>query len=105
MEYKQASSQCWEELFREYGLHWSTLWRLDYLDLPRATVVDPMHNLFLGTAQWILDRAWLNSDLPKITKTQLCEIQQKVDLTPLPADMGRIPLKITSGFGLFTADL
>jgi len=63
-----------------------------------------MHNLFLGTAHRILDRAWLNSEPPRITRSQIQEIQKTIDATPLPSDMGRIPLKVASGFSSFTSD-
>ena len=85
-------------------MHWSALFSLEYLDLVQVTVIDPMHNIFLRTAQCILDRAWLNCDPPKITKMQLGELQSKIDAVPLPADMGRIPLKVASRFTLFMAD-
>ncbi|OAD70050.1 hypothetical protein PHYBLDRAFT_102474, partial [Phycomyces blakesleeanus NRRL 1555(-)] len=32
----------------ENGVRWSQLHRLGYLDLVRGTIIDPMHNLFLG---------------------------------------------------------
>ena len=102
--YRDASSDHRKEIFREKGIRWTELARLSYLDLCRATVVDPMHNLFLGTARRILDRAWLNSEPPRITKSQIEEIQKAIDATPLPSDMGRIPLKVASGFASFTAD-
>jgi hypothetical protein len=51
---------------------------LPYLDLCRATIVNLMHNLFFGTARRILDRAWLNSEPPRITKSQIEEIQQAI---------------------------
>ena len=47
-----------------------------------------MHNLFLGTAHRILDCVWLNSEPPRITKSQIQKIQKTIDATPLPSDMG-----------------
>src|SRR6185369_7958039 len=93
-----------KEIFCEKGIHWTELARLSYLDLCQATVVDLMHNLFLGMARRILDHAWLNSELPRITKSQIEEIQKAIDATSLPSDMGRIPLKVASGFASFTAN-
>ncbi len=37
-----------EDLFKQYGIRWSELLRLDYWDPTRFAVVDAMHNLFLG---------------------------------------------------------
>jgi len=65
-------------------------------------VVDPMHNLFLGTAKYILSAIWLERNI--ITKDQLDVIQQRVDNVQVPSDIGRIPYKISLGFTSFTAD-
>ncbi|CAG8832117.1 10546_t:CDS:1, partial [Racocetra persica] len=43
-------------------------------------------------------------DFPKLGIKQLHEIQNLIDATPLPVDMGRINFKITSGFDALTAD-
>lgn len=40
-----------DELSKKYGLYHSVLLDLSYFDCIRFTVVDPMHNLFLGTAK------------------------------------------------------
>ena len=40
----------------ETHVRWSELLRLPYFDLIRFLVVDPMHNLFLGIAHWIVKR-------------------------------------------------
>ncbi|OAD65777.1 hypothetical protein PHYBLDRAFT_102100, partial [Phycomyces blakesleeanus NRRL 1555(-)] len=34
-----------------HGVCWSELHRLQYFDIVRCTIIDPMHNLFLGTAK------------------------------------------------------
>ena len=40
-----------DELSKKYGLYHSVLLDLSYFDCIRFTVVDPMENLFLGTAK------------------------------------------------------
>ena len=40
-----------DALAKKYGLYYSVLLELSYLDCIRFTVIDPMHNLFLGTAK------------------------------------------------------
>ena len=72
--YRDASSDHHKEIFREKGIRWTELAHLSYLDLCRTTVIDLMHNLFLGTARRILDHAWLNSEPPRITKSQIKKI-------------------------------
>ena len=42
------------------GCRYSVLLELEYFDSPRFLVVDPMHNLFLGTAKHHLKRVCLN---------------------------------------------
>lgn len=37
-----------EGLEKEYGVRYSVLLELDYFDPVRMTVIDPMHNLFIG---------------------------------------------------------
>lgn len=36
------------DFFAEHGVRWTEFARLDYFDLVRHTVIDPMHNLLLG---------------------------------------------------------
>ena len=58
-------------------------------------VIDPMHNVLLGTAHHV----WRTLGLLDLKK-----IQQRVDSYVTPSDVGRIPMKIQSGFSQFTAD-
>lgn len=45
------------------GCRYSELLRLPYFDAPRMLVVDPMHNLFLGTAKHYLKNIWIDKDI------------------------------------------
>ena len=36
----------------KYGTRYSELMQLEYFDCIRFTIIDPMHNLFLGTANF-----------------------------------------------------
>ena len=65
-------------------------------------VVDPMHNLFLGTAKYYLKNIWIEKGI--ISEKDFEQIQQRVDTTIVPAGIGRIPLKFLSGFSSFTAE-
>lgn len=40
-----------EELEKRYGVRYSVLLELEYFDPIRMTIIDPMHDLFLGTAK------------------------------------------------------
>ena len=77
---------------------------LPYLDPIRFLVVDPMHNLFLGIAHWIVKRLWIDND--KITKAHLELMEKRAKQIKVPADVRRIPYKIATGEGFlgYTAD-
>ena len=81
---------------------YSILLDLPYFDPVRMTVVDPMHNLFLGTAKYLIKNVWIQQDI--LTKSTMMAIQNTIDSMSVPTDLGRIPCKIQSGFDHFTAD-
>ena len=62
------------------------------------SVIDPMHNVLLGTAHHVVS-VWKTLGFLDLKK-----VQERVDAFVTPSDVGRIPLKIQSGFSLFTAD-
>lgn len=64
-------------------------------------IVDPMHNLLLGTAKHAVT-TWTNRKI--IPAASFEEIQRCVDPIQVPIYIGRIPSKIQSGFYSFTAD-
>ena len=64
-------------------------------------VVDPMHNLLLGTAKHMV---YLWKTLGILSTKQYDDIQDRVDSYVCPADMGRMPSKIASSFSGFTAE-
>ena len=57
----------------------------------RMTVIDPMHNLFLGTAKHIMN-IWIQQNI--LTKSTMADIQHVIDDMNIPTDLGRIPGKI-----------
>jgi Transposase family tnp2/Domain of unknown function (DUF4218) len=93
-----------EKHFKNYGVRWSELLRLPYMDPIRFAVVDPMHCLFLGVAKWIIRSIFV--DQKKLTKEQLRVAQNRMEHIELPTDIGRIPPKIAigNGFSNLTAD-
>ena len=84
------------------GCRYSVLLSLPYFDPIRMLPVDPMHTLFLCVAKHYLQNVWIKNNL--ISNDQFSEIQSRVDRTKVPTGIGRIPLKIQSGFAAFTAD-
>ena len=65
-----------------YGVRYSVLAELDYIDLPRMCIVDPMHNLFLGTGKHVLE-LWKRKEI--ISNKQFDNIQEIVDSFITPA--------------------
>ena len=86
----------------ELGCRYSVLLKLPYFDAPRMLVVDPMHNLFLGSGKYFLKSILVGQNI--ISETDFVVIQERVDSIVVPSDIGRIPHKIMSGFSSFTAD-
>ena len=86
------------------GCRYSEPMKLPYFDCVRFTIVDPMHNLFTGTAKRILKNVLVNEEHPHLTANQLKIIQDLVDSFNTPSCIGRIPHKIGTSFSNFTAD-
>lgn len=84
------------------GIKYSILVELEYFDPIRFTIVDPMHNLFLGTAKTVIKQIWLKRGI--IQEANFPVLQTRVDIMTVPSDLGRIPHKILSSFGSFTAE-
>ena len=89
------------DLESQLGCRYSCLLKLPYFDAPRMLVIDPMHNLFLGTAKHML-HLWFRKELISVAQYQC--IQDNVNRMVVPSDIGRIPRKIASSFSGFTAD-
>lgn len=86
----------------ETGYRYTELLRLPYFNPSRMLTIDPMHNLFLGSGKHILKKVWI--ELGLITEHQFDLVQNRTDQIVCPPDIGRIPVKIKSGFASFTAD-
>ena len=56
---------------RLYGVHYSALCKLNYFDCVRFHVIDPMHNLFLGTAKYVLWHDNTNLRVPGSYQTDI----------------------------------
>ncbi len=100
--YRDAKTRADQKaLEREYGVRYSILNELPYFDPPRMCVVDPMHNLLLGTSKHMIS-VWKSSRI--LQEGDFDTIQERVNSFTSPNDMGRMPLKIASGFAGFTAE-
>lgn len=91
-----------DALTKEYGVRYSVLLELPYFDVVRFTIIDPMHNLFLGIAKRMFVNIFLGRQI--LTDSHLDKIQMHVNNFTLPPHIGRIPLKIASKYSQFTAN-
>ena len=90
-----------KEIQKAWGVRHSELVQLPYLDLIRYHVVDPMHNLLLGTAKYMMS-VWKDESL--ISKSDDQNMQDTVDRNRVPVNIGRIPHKVVSQVSSLTAD-
>ena len=72
-----------------------------YFDPVRMCIIDPMHNVLLGTSKMVCE-VWKCSNV--IVEKDFDLIQKKVDSFTCPSTVGRIPSKISSSFSSFTAE-
>lgn len=86
---------------KDTGVRHCILNELQYFDCVRFHIIDPMHNLLLGTAKHVIN-LWIKKEI--ICDKQFEDIQKCVDSFSLPNDIGRIPYKISSGISSFKAD-
>ena len=83
------------------GVRYSVLLNLPHFDIIRFHTIDPMHNIFLGIAKHTT-KVWKETKV--LNTTDFETLQNRVDSLNPPANIGRIPRKIESGFAKFTSD-
>ena len=84
------------------GCRYSELLMLPYFDAPKMLIIDPMHNLYLGTAKYFFKNILLLKGY--IAETHLSLIQEQIDSFVVPPGIDKIRIKVTSGFSQLTAD-
>ena len=94
-----------DQLESKYGCRYSVLLELSYFDPVRMLVIDPMHNLFMGSAKHIVKKVWSTNNVLDLSDKKVCEkIQSTIDSIRVPTDIGRITRKIETVFSGLTAD-
>ncbi len=75
----------------ELGCRYSSFLQLPYFNAVRMLVIDPMHNLYLGTAKYIFNRVWLKRGI--INTESIKTINQRILylIVPPEAQFGRLP--------------
>ena len=90
------------KLSQKYGInYWSILLDLEYFDIIRFCTVDPMHNLFLGTSKHVF-KLWDKQGI--IGKKEMKLLEKRIEEMDVPSDIGRLPKKISSNYGSYTAE-
>ncbi|KAG2191502.1 hypothetical protein INT47_010971 [Mucor saturninus] len=102
LAWKRASSEADQKrMEKENGVRWSELHNLEYFNVVECTIIDPMHNLFLGTSKRVMEK-WRSAGL--ITNRDLADMQQEADNMVLPPDMSTLKKKIGKDFPFMKAD-
>ena len=65
-----------QRLESEFGCRYSQLLQLPYFDVVRMLIIDPMHNLYLGTAKYIFSGIWTKDDM--IDRVSLKLINERI---------------------------
>ena len=84
-----------KRVLSKMGVRYSLLLELPYFDPIRFHVIDPMHNLLLGTAKHMM-KVW--TKLGILNYQSFTTVEERVRCITTPKDTGRIPLKISSRF-------
>ena len=86
---------------KKYGCRYSVLLHLPYFDPVRMLLIDPMHNLLLGSAKYVTRKLWISNNV--LSASQLEIIHTRMVKLTFPVDIGRLPAKLDSG-ATFTAE-
>ena len=52
-----------EQKESEVGCRYFCLLQLPYFDAVRMLIIDPMHNLYMGTAKYIINGVWMKKNI------------------------------------------
>ena len=90
-----------EDLEKRYGTRYSVLIELPYFKPIQMAIVDPMHNLFLGTAKHMLN-LWRANNI--LDNDKFDQIDSRLQGIEAASDVGKLPTKLVSSYNKFTAD-
>ena len=84
------------------GCRYSELLLLPYFNAPKMLIIDPMHNLFLGTAKHFLKNILRSNGF--VTDAHLDSLQDKINSFVVPSGVDKIRMKIGSNLSGLTAN-
>ena len=79
----------------QLGCRFSVLLDLPYFDPVRMLIIDPMHNLFLGSAKYFMQKILINTGILDTSKLNL--VNERLRSVHIPFHIGRLPTKIGTG--------
>ena len=79
----------------ELGCRYSALLDLPYFRPIEMLLIDPMHNLFLGTAKHFARNLWIGRNI--LDATALVKIDKRMKNLTAPTGLGRLPVSINFG--------
>ncbi|KAL1936647.1 hypothetical protein VTP01DRAFT_781 [Rhizomucor pusillus] len=93
---------------RQHGARWSELHRLSYFDAVRCTIIDPMHNLYSGTAKRVFN-LWkmlidAQTNRPLLSAHDFEKMGDQMGNTILPSGYDIPKGKLASGGTNFTSN-
>ena len=89
-----------KKLESKLGSRYTVLLELPYYSSLTMCAIDPMHNLFLGTAKRVFTM-WADQNV--ITKADMSKIQDRIEEICATSGLGRLPSNIKSNHGGYTA--
>ena len=90
-----------KKLEKKFGVRWVPLLELDYFDPISFCAIDPMHNIFLGTAKRMF-ALWVENEI--LDNVAMDTISMRISSISTLSGVGRLPNKISSCWGKFTAE-
>lgn len=97
---KAANQTKQERLATKYCVYYSSLLQLEYFNAVKFTAIDPMHNFFIGTAKHVF-KLWIKTNL--MTKRNLNVLEERIHSMDVGTGIGRLPHRIASNYGGYTA--
>lgn len=84
-----------EKFESQLGCRYTVLLDLPYFRPIEMLLIDPMHNLFLGTAKHFARDLWIGCDF--LSPSALLKIEARLKNTIVPSGLGRLPVSINTG--------
>lgn len=84
-----------EKMTSKLGCCYSILLELPYFLPIEMVLIDPMHNLFLGTAKHSARDLWIGRNI--IKDSDLTQVEEKLKRAIVPSGLGHLPVSIKHG--------